>query len=148
MAISGCFRIWRFLFIELCLIFSQTVKLATNQIWQKFTLDGSKFSEKLISIFRFVWYGFSMEKNCSLLKIQSNLSNRPPPNNDHLPTTTNILGSHFLFFYNVKLPLSNDRLSTTATKSWSKGRSLYKGLTVCISLSIHTSFLITSSLGK
>ncbi len=33
-------------------------------------------------------------------------------------------------FYNAKLPLNNDHLPTTATNFWSRGWSLYTGLTV------------------
>ncbi len=57
--------------------------------------------------------------------------------NDHLPmTTTSLQRPPFwcpnFSFYNIKLPLNNDHLSTMVTNLGSRGWSLYTGLTVLI----------------
>ncbi len=57
--------------------------------------------------------------------------------NDHLPITTTCqqrpqFGCPIFNFYNKKLPLNNDHLSTTATSFESRGWSLYTGLTVLL----------------
>ncbi len=48
--------------------------------------------------------------------------------NHQLSTTTTILRSHFELIFH-KWPLNNDHLSTTAIVFWSRGWSLYTGLT-------------------
>ncbi len=55
--------------------------------------------------------------------------------NDHLRMTTTCLQRPLFWapdfnFYNIKLPLNNDHLSTTATNFGTRGWSLYTGLTV------------------
>ena len=59
---------------------------------------------------------------------QIKYSVKPKPKTTHLPTTTIIFT-----FYNLKLPLSYDHLSTTARNLGPQGnwRSLITGLTVC-----------------
>ena len=57
--------------------------------------------------------------------------------NDHLRITTTCLqrspfGGPIVTFYNTKLPLNNDHLSTTATNLGPRGWSLFTGLTVFI----------------
>ena len=69
--------------------------------------------------------------------ILSNLSYWPPPSSDHLRVATTCLQRQlfwgpFFNFYNIKLPLTNDHLSTKATILGSLGWSLYTGLTVDI----------------
>jgi len=64
--------------------------------------------------------------------------------NDHLWITTTCLQQPLFWgpnfnFHNVKLPLSNDHLSTTATNFGSRGWSLYTSLTVFLNFEWQTS---------
>ncbi len=48
-----------------------------------------------------------MKKGGQFYVLQSNLSQRPPPNSDHLPTATTILESQFMSLYHK--PTSEQR---------------------------------------
>ena len=97
-----------------------------NEIWQELLKTES-------NKIRIYW-------TASLTWVQSNLSKRPPPNNDQLPPFWgSILNVHY-----IKLPLNNNHhLSTTATNLGSRGCLLYTGLTV-LALHIATSLALAN----